>query len=169
MIRVGAVALALISAAVLQTAVFPHLAIAGFRPDLLLLVAVGFGLREGASEGLRVGFAAGLLADLLTTQTPIGLQALVFLAVGYGVGVARPYLAAESVSAPLLVALVSGFIGSAGFGLLSRLLGDESFTAERVLQASVFVALYNTILAPVVFSLVGRLSRRFPSERTAAL
>lgn len=169
MIRVAVLTLVLLTAALLQTAVFPHLTIAGFRPDLLLLVAIAFGFREGVASGLRVGFAAGLLADLLVNQTAVGLQALVFLAVGYTVGVARPYLAPESVSAPLVVAFVAGLVGTGGYGLLARLLGDAAFTADRVLQAAVLVALYNTILAPVVVNAIGQLSERFPPERTAAL
>ncbi len=169
MTRLAVLVLVLLSAALLQTTVFPHLTIAGFRPDLLLLVTVAFGFREGVGSGLRVGFAAGLLADLLVNQTAVGLQALVFLAVGYTVGVARPYLAPESVSAPLVVAFVSGIVGTGGYGLLARLLGDATFTADRVVQAAVLVALYNTILAPIVVNAVGELGERFPPERAAAL
>ncbi|HEX9889504.1 MAG TPA: rod shape-determining protein MreD [Nitriliruptorales bacterium] len=169
MSRVAIQALIITTAALLQTAVFPHLAIAGFRPDLLLLVTAAFGLREGAPSGLRVGFAAGLVADLLVNQTAVGLQALVFLAVGYTVGVARPYLAPESLSAPLVVAFVSGLVGTSGYGLLSRLLGDAAFTGQRVVQAAIFVALYNTLLAPIVVNAIGQFGERFPAERSAAI
>lgn len=164
MTRVGLIALALVTAALLQTALFPELALAGFRPDLLLLVTIGFALREGAAAGTRVGFAAGILNDLLLNQSPVGLSALVLMAVGYGVGVARPYLAPESVTAPLIFAFVTGIAGTAFYGLLSRLLGDERFTSTLVLQASLFVALYNTLLAPIVVGVVTRLTRHFPLE-----
>lgn len=169
MTRVGVLALVVVTAALLQTAVFPHLTIAGFRPDLLLLVTVSFALREGVGSGIRLGFATGLMADLLVNQTAVGLQALVFLAVGYTVGIARPYLAPESLSAPLVVAFTSGLVGAGGYGLLARLLGDEAFSLERIVAAALFVALYNTLLAPIVVNALAQLSERFPPERSAAV
>ncbi len=69
---------------------------------------------------------------------------------------------------PVILAFLSGLLGTAGYGLLSRLLGDERYTMMLVVQASMFVALYNTLLAPVVVGLVTRLSRRFPLEGAAA-
>lgn len=165
--RIALVALVLVTAVILQTAVFPYITIAGFRPDLLLLVVTGFALRDGSLSGVRVGFAAGLVADLLLNQSAVGLSVLVFIGVGYTVGLARPYLAPESVTAPLLMAFLSGLLGTAGYGVLSRLLGDERYTLLLVAQASSFVALYNTLLAPVVIGAVTRLGRRVPIEGAA--
>ncbi len=163
--RIAVIGLALVSAVLLQTTLFPYVSLAGFRPDLLLLLTAAFALREGPGVGVRVGFAAGVLADLLLNTSAVGTQALVFLGVGYAVGVMKPYLAPESISAPLVVAFVSGVLGTAGFGLLSRLLGDERFTTTLVFQASLVVALYNTLLAPPIMGLVTRLGERFPPER----
>jgi rod shape-determining protein MreD len=166
--RVAVIALVLVIAALLQTTLFPFLMLAGFRPDLLLLVTVAFGLREGALAGLRVGFTAGVLSDLLLNQSPVGLSALIYLGVGYAIGISRPYLAPESVTAPVIMGFLSGLIGTAGYGLLSRLLGDDRYTMTLVVQASLFVALYNTLLAPVVVGLISRMTRRFPLEGTPA-
>lgn len=166
--RFVAILLALVTAALLQTTLFPFLMLAGFRPDLMLLVTVAFALREGALAGLRVGFTAGIISDLLLNQSPLGLSALVYLGVGYAIGLARPYLAPESITAPVIIAFLSGLLGTAGYGLLSRLLGDERYTIALVFQASAFVALYNTLMAPIVVGLVDRLTRRFPIEGAPA-
>ena len=166
--RAALVALVLVTAALLQTGLFPHLTLAGFRPDLLLLATTAFALRDGPLTGLRVGFAAGLLADLLLNQSALGLTALVYLGVGYAVGTARPYFAHGSVTAPVLLALVSGLFGTAGYGLFSRLLGDDRYTFELVAQASLFVAFYNTLLAPIAIGLVERLGDRYPVEGAPA-
>lgn len=164
MSRAVALGLLLVTAVLLQTALFPHLAIAGFRPDLLLLVTIALALDGRPSTALKVGFVAGLLADLLMDQGPVGLSALVLLAVGYGVSLARPYLAPDSVSAPLVMVLVASLAGTAGYGVLSRLLGDPRFTGWMILETSVVVALYNTLLAPLVTVAVRRLRRAFPAE-----
>jgi rod shape-determining protein MreD len=168
-IRTVATGLLLITAVVLQTALFPAVGLGGFRPNLLLLIVLGVALRDGALPGLRVGFAAGLLADLLTTQAPVGLATLVLTGIGYTVGVARPYLAPGSFTAPLLLAFVSGLLGTAGYGVLSALLGESRVTPELLVQASIGVALFNTLLAPVVIGIVRRLSDRFPIEGATAL
>ncbi|HEX2027473.1 MAG TPA: rod shape-determining protein MreD [Nitriliruptorales bacterium] len=169
MTRAAVIGLLLFSAAVLQTALFPHLAIAGYRPDLLLLVTAAFALHDGASTGVLVGFTAGVVTDLLLVQPSLGLSTVVLVSVGYAVGLVRPYLAIGSVTAPVAIAFASGVAGTAGYGLLSRLLGDPRFTLELVAQASLMVGLYNTVLAPPAFVLVGGLTGRFPPQRTAPL
>ena len=167
--RIGIVALVLVTAALLQTALFPFLPLAGFRPDLLVLVTVAFALRDGPGTGLRVGFAAGLLADLLLYESAVGLSALVMLGIGYAVGAVRPYLAAESVSAPVILAFVAGVLGTGGYGVLAGLLGQDRYTLDLVLRASLFVGVYDALLAPIVVGFVTRLTRRFPAQGAAAI
>ena len=169
MLRVAVTTLLLVTALLAETALFPFLALVGFRPNLLLLVVVGIALADGAMPGLRVGFAAGLLTDFMVDQAPVGLAALVYTGIGYVIGLARPYLAPDSLTAPILLAFVSGLLGTAGYGVLSILLGDERVSGTLLVQASVSVALYNTLLAPIVFGVVNRLSDRFPLEAASVL
>lgn len=169
MLRAAVITLLLFTAALLETALFPYVTLAGYRPDLLLLLTAAFALRDGPMTGVLVGFAAGLLGDLLLVQPVLGLTTVVFVAIGYAVGVVRPYLAIGSVMPPIVVAFVTGLLGTVGYAVLARLLGDPRYTGELVTQASLVVALYNTLLAPAVFPLVNILSSRFPPARTAAL
>lgn len=166
--RALVIALLLLTATVLQTALFPSITLLGFRPDLLLLVVVAVALRDGPLAGVRVGFVTGLLSDLLAVQTPVGLAVLIHTGVGYAIGFARPYLAPESITAPLLLAFFSAAVGTAGFGLMAVLLGEEQLPATYLLQAAIVVGLYNTLLAPVVLGLVRRLVARFPLSGAAA-
>lgn len=168
-LRVVVVGLLLVTGAVLQTALFPALQIAGFRPDLLLLVVLAVALSDGALPGLRVGFAAGLLTDLLVAQAPVGIATLVLTGTGYIIGVARPYLAPGSFTAPLLLAFVSGAVATGGYGVLVGLLSDGGLDLTLLAQAALGVALFNTLLAPVVLGTVRRLSERFPLEGIAGL
>lgn len=160
--RTLALALVLVTAAVLETALFPALSLLAVRTDLLLLVVVAVALRDGPLPGLRVGVAAGLLADLLLSQSPAGLSILVMTVIGYGVGVARPYLAPDSWTAPILLAFVSGLLGTAAYGTLAMLLGDDRVSTTLIAQASLSVAMTNALLAPAVVGSVTRLTERFP-------
>lgn len=168
-VRVVTIGLLLLTAAVLQTSLLPLLSVGSFRADLLLLVALAVALKDGALPGLRVGFAAGLLTDLLVAQSPVGVATLVMTSIGYAVGVARPYLAPRSLTAPLLLAFASGFVGTAGYGVLAALLGESGIDLVLIVQASVGVALFNTLLAPLVLGTVRRLSDRFPIQAAPGL
>ena len=164
--RAGMVALVLVTAAILQTSLLPFLSLSGFRPDLLLLVTIAFALRDGLLTGLRVGFTAGVLVDLLLNESPVGLTALVFVGVAYAVGLARPYLAPDSWSAPVILSVVGTLVGVAGYGLLSAVLAEDPIAAGLILQASLVSGIYALLLAPVVHGLVRRLSDQFPVEQS---
>lgn len=167
MIRRGAVlTLVLVTAAIVQTSLLPFLSVSGFRPDLLLLFTIAFALRDGLLSGLRVGFAAGVLTDLLLNESPVGLTALVFVGVGYAVGVARPFLAPDSWTAPVILSVMGTLVGVAGYGLLSAVLAEDPIAVGLILQASVVSAVYALLLAPVVDGLVRRLSAQFPIEQS---
>src|SRR3989442_13418677 len=59
---------------VIQTTLLPHLELFGVVPDLLLVVIICVGLVRGPSSGALVGFAGGILRDLLL-DAPTGLSA----------------------------------------------------------------------------------------------
>jgi rod shape-determining protein MreD len=166
-IRLAVIGLVVLTAALLQTALFPHLALAGFRPDLLLLVTAMFALRDGPITGTGVGFASGLLHDLLILEGSVGVFTAVVTGIGYAIGTLRVHIPSGSVIAPLVAAFAAGFVGTFGYAILARLLGDPRFVTDLVIETSLLVALYNTLLAPPTFALTRMLSVRFPPERAA--
>ncbi|MTV27288.1 rod shape-determining protein MreD [Nitriliruptoraceae bacterium ZYF776] len=162
------VVLLVITTAAIQSVLFPHLAVGGYRPDLLLLVTVGFALRDGPLTGTRVGVAAGLVADLMATQTPLGLGVLIHACVGAGIGLLRPYLSSDSLTAPLVSASTTGFLATAAFGFGARAFGDTLLSTVTVLETALVVGVYNTVLALPAIGLVTRLTRRWPPGQTSA-
>lgn len=167
-VRTLLVALLLLAAVVLETALLPALTLLGFRPDLLLLVTVALALRDGALTGARVGAVAGLLGDVLLSTAPLGLGMFVLAVVGALAGWSRPYLAPTSMTAPILLTAAASVLGTAALGVLTALLSDESISAGLVVQAAIAVGIYNTLLSPLANLVARRLSEAFPL-RTAAL
>lgn len=163
--RVGMVALVLVTTAVVQTSLLPTLSLSGFRPDLLLLLVIAFALRDGLLTGLRVAFTAGVLVDLLLNESPVGLTALVYVGIAYAVGVARPYLAPDSLSAPMILSVAGTLVGVAGYGLLSAVLAEDPVSLALVATAALVSSLYALLLAPIVMGIVRRLSDQFPIEQ----
>ncbi len=160
--RVVALAALLLVALIVQTVLFPQLPTGWIRPDVLLLVVVAVGLADGPFPGMRVGFAAGLMTDLLVLVAPLGLATLVFTVIGFAVGTIRPYLAPSSITAPLVLAGITGALGTAAYGTLALLLGDERFAGWTLIEASLGVAIYNVLIAPLVIRPVAMLLERFP-------
>ena len=74
-------AVILLAAYLLQSTVFPHLELAGIKPNLLLIVTAAFGFMRGPKEGMWIGLAAGLLLDVQCGDI-IGFYGLIFLLVG---------------------------------------------------------------------------------------
>lgn len=161
--RVAALAGLVLTALLLSTVIAPSLAIAGFRPDLLVLVVVAVAYHDGPASGARVGFAAGLAADLLTGPGAlVGFGALVLLVVGHATGSLRPYLAGTALAGQVSLAAGASALAVLGYGFGGMVLGVAAAEPLLALQTAVVVALYGAVLAPFVFRLVGGLTRAFP-------
>jgi rod shape-determining protein MreD len=154
----------LLAAAVLETALFPLLPLLGYRPDLLVLIVVGIALRDGPLAGARVGAAAGVLADVLVTASPLGLSLLVYVTIGYAAGTVRPYLAPDSITAPILLAFASAFVATGAYGVFASLLADQRVGVAALLSSTFAVTLYTTLLAPAVLHLTDRVTASFPLQ-----
>lgn len=165
--RLSVVALLVVTLLVVQTAVLPALTVGGYRPDLVLLVVVAIAVTDGAEPGVRVGFVGGLLTDVLLQTSALGVAALSFSVVGWLVGLARPYLAPQSLTAPLLLGFGGSFVGELLLGLLARVLGGEPAPLRLVIQAAVVVGVVHTLLVPLALRVARALSVRFPAEGTA--
>jgi rod shape-determining protein MreD len=141
-------ALVLASTAVLQWGVFSQLRIEGAAADLFLVLAVTAGMAGGPDRGAIVGFFAGLTLDLLS-QTPLGLSALVYGAVGYLSGRAEGLvLRSNRLLPPLLAA------GMCALGVIVYALGAWVLGRARVLDAHLpvivaVVAGFALILSPI--------------------
>lgn len=152
---------------VLHTTLLNEIRIAGVMPDVMLLVAVAAGLEAGPGYGAVIGFASGMLADLLL-PTPLGLSALVFTLIGYIVGLAKAGLLRDSPWFPVAVAFVASSAGVALFALIGSMIGETGLVNAHLATIMLVVGITNAVLAlPVLrlmrWSLAGR-----PPERAYA-
>jgi rod shape-determining protein MreD len=142
----------LLAVLLLQTTLLAQLRIFGVMPDLMLLVAVAGGISAGATRGAALGFAAGMLIDLFL-PTPLGLSALVFTLVGYGVGVANTGVLRSAWYIPVLTAGAASVAGVTLYALIGSVLGEPMIDGHLVTIA-VVVGVFNAVLAPVAVKFV---------------
>ena len=138
--------LVVVFALVLHTSVFPQLRVGDVRPDVMLLLAVLGGLAAGPQVGAVFGFACGVAVDLLL-QTPLGLSALTFSLIGYGVGTFQGVLLRSAVWLTPAVAAAASAIGILAFALVGAVLGQAHLVTPAIFTVMGLVALLNAVLA----------------------
>jgi rod shape-determining protein MreD len=136
-----------------QVSVFPHLRLFGVVPDLGLLCALAVGYHEGPEAGAIVGFAAGFGFDLFLS-TPLGLDALTYAIVGYGIGVFESGLFRSPRWLPSFLGALGGLAGGLIFIGIGVLVGVDAVKGQHGVVIISKAALYDAILAPFVFFLV---------------
>ena len=145
-------AVLLIGSAVLQNTVLTPFHISEVRPDLTLLLLVFFAHQLGAMEGKLIGFAAGIVMDLLGLA-PLGFHSLIYTVIGHLFGMSRGKIYVDSITMPLLFA-----IGTSIVTMLTTLLIAVVFLPERigsVLSVSFLIQIgIHAVIAPFLFGLL---------------
>jgi rod shape-determining protein MreD len=140
---------------VVQVTVFPHLQLFGVVPDLGLLVAIAVGYREGPELGAFAGFVAGLGYDLFL-ETPLGFNALAYALVGYGTGMLQAGMLRSPRWLPPFLGAIGGLVGGLLLLAIGVLVGVDSVKGTHGFVTICLAALYDVVLAPVVFFLVAK-------------
>lgn len=161
------VALLLVSIAlVLQVSVFSAFAWDGIVPDLVLLVVVSAALARGGQFGMVLGFAGGVLLDLVPpADHTAGRWALALLIAGYVAGLARQ---GESQRPSPLTAVATvaacSFVSSSIYALSGLILGEGVRGIGEMLQVIGIGLAWDVLLTPIVVPGVITLFRRLDPE-----
>jgi len=131
-------------ALVAQIAIVADLRVVGAVGDLMLVVTVAAALTGGPDRGATYGFLAGLLFDLVL-DSPFGLSALTYAAVGYAVGLASVVLFRPTGWWPLAVGAVAALVATVFYTGVGHLIGTP-YPWGEVPAITVAVALWNVAL-----------------------
>jgi rod shape-determining protein MreD len=154
-------ALVVFVAALFQAAIFSSLAIGGGAPDVLLVVVISLGLLRGSVPGAVLGFAGGLVVDLLTLDT-LGLTSLVLTLGGFWAGrYAETTARGRRLPVLFAVGVLTVLAGVFGFAL-HYMLGDEVIARQALVTFLLPTLALNLVLALPVHALV----RAVVGERT---
>ncbi len=105
--------LVVMAAFLLQSSVFPAITLLDITPNVLLIITVCFGFMRGRRFGMILGFFCGLLVDFFFGPM-LGLNALVYMLIGYGNGYFYKVFFDEEIKVPMLLVAVSDL----AFGLI---------------------------------------------------
>jgi rod shape-determining protein MreD len=150
---------------VLQTTLFTHLRIDGVAPEVGLVAVLAVAYYDGAESGAWFGFVMGLSIDLFLT-TPLGLSALSYAITAYGVGVFQAGMVRRPPAIAPLLGGIGGFVGGLVFLAIGAVVGESGFLSLSSLKAVAISAVYDALIAPIVFPLVRRAARHTQNEAT---
>jgi rod shape-determining protein MreD len=164
--RVAIVGALVVVAMALQSTLLSRLTLLGVIPQLVFIVVVSLAYTDGERVGVVVGFAGGLLQDLLLPpQSILGLTALVYTFIGYTVGTLHRYAPPDSVWTPVFTVGLASAVAEFSYALLSVIMGKPWVSFGFTLRVVGLVVLYNTLLTPFLFPVTRKIADRFRPER----
>jgi rod shape-determining protein MreD len=156
-------ALLVLAVVVLQTTVFSAgLRVFGVMPDLGLVLTVAVAYYLGADRGAAFGFLTGLAVDLFLS-TPLGLSALSFALVGYGIGGVKTGIVQPSRWVVPMMGALGGLAGGVLFVGVGALAGQDQLLALSSVRIVLVASAYDALLAFAVFP-IARWAIQAPSR-----
>lgn len=135
---------------ILQTTILPQLRFQDVIPDLLLILIIFTGLSFGFRVGGAVGFAAGLLQDMISCRY-LGLGALSGFLTGYGAGYLEDKVYKENPFVPLLVTFLGTFVFNLIYVFGMAVSGAGIFSFSVLWRYLLLEAIYNTIIGMFIY------------------
>lgn len=163
MLRKVWVAVLIVTCFVLQCSVFGSLAFAGIIPNLMVILTSSFGFMRGEKEGLLIGFACGLLNDVVFGGF-LGFYALALMYIGYLNGKFSRIFYPEDIKLPLALIVVSDL----SYGILCYILtfmlrGRFEFTyyfTHIILPEALYTIVVTLLFYPVILKVNEKLEAR---------
>lgn len=137
-------------ALILQTTLFHELALAGAKPDLVLILIIFMAIICGPQKGGITGFLLGLLEDLYLGRF-IGMNCLSKGLTGITAGLLTLGAFSENLLVPIITVFLGTLLNGFIYFFLGMLLGMK-WTLELFLWKSIPLAIYNMCLVPFIYS-----------------
>ena len=147
----------------LQSTVLHVIAFHGVIPDLSLIAVIFIANRNGPVFGQSAGFIGGLVEDFLSLS-PLGFHALLKTVIGFCAGMSFGAVFFGSLFMPMLMAGAASIVKNFMTAILMAIISDSA-SANIFSWATLIEIVYNMILAPFVFALLGFIKILVPKVR----
>ena len=136
---------------------FDAIRIFGVKPDLVFIIVVYTGYSFGPIPGQVTGFVSGLFHDAVS-NSPYGFLAFPKLIVGFIVGLLGRSLLRNNIPAIIILMMAATLVKGIITLLLSYIFAQGMISS--IINVIIPEALYNAILAPMLFFLFDKIFRR---------
>lgn len=154
------IAILIIVTFIMQTTIFKTLAVASVAPNLLLILTVTFGFMRGKRNGIWIGFFCGLCIDLLYSGT-VGLNALIYMYIGYLNGFLYKVFYDEDIKVPVILIGVSDFAYSIIVYVMQFLMRVRLDFMDYLQHIIIPEVVYTVVISIIFYRLLYKLNQKF--------
>lgn len=144
--------LGIIISFVLQTTVFKWLSIGNIVPNILIILTVIYGITNGDRFGLITGFFCGLICDIFFGNF-IGLNALLYMYIGYINGKFNQNFYPEDIKLPLILIILSDLSYSVFYYMAMFMLRGKFYFSYYLGKIILPEMVYTTIVFLIFYSI----------------
>ncbi len=149
----------------IQTTLLPYINFLGIQPDLYIIFLVYVSLNTDLERAFHANWAIGLAKDFFI-EGPLGLNAIIFILMGYLISIIKDNIFRKHLTTQILVTLTISII----YNLLYLFMLSISLASANLLTTiwkSPIIAIYNSLIVFPVFWLFNKLysSLRYPFFR----
>lgn len=122
-------------------------------PNILIIITCLFGYMCGHIDGLLIGFVSGLLVDIFAADI-IGMNALIYMYVGYFSGIFNRIYYEDMVLLPLGIVCLGDFIYNFSYYIFRFLVRNKLDFSYYMLEIILPEMVFTTFMALVLFKLI---------------
>ncbi len=138
---------------IFQTTLCNYIAIAGVKPNFMLIFIVTAAFFKGNSDGLLIGIIMGLLQDCYFGHV-IGSNLFLYGIMGYIAGCLTEHFNKENIVAPMFLILIATLAYNFGFYLLNIILKGYTTLNIYIILNILPEIIYNIIFGFAVYFIV---------------
>lgn len=151
----------------LQSAVFPSIAVAGICPNVMIILISSISFMRGDKEGMISGFFAGLLMDAFFGNSILGLYSLIFVIIAFLNGKFYGFYYPEDIKLPAVLIALSDLTAGLMLYITTFLLRgrtDFFFYFSRIILGEIIYTILISLIFYPLFLLANKLIDLTQSE-----
>ncbi|MDI9476794.1 MAG: rod shape-determining protein MreD [Natronincolaceae bacterium] len=156
MVRSIIIGLIILFNLILQSTLFQWVEIYGVVPNTSLILVMSFAIYSGRNRGAVIGFLMGILQDIIFGRT-IGLNALVFMVIGYLIGLMDQKISKDNLLIPFVLTMLATVFYETINLLLLFLLGCRIELLNIIKKMLITEVIYNSFVSLVIYYYISKL------------
>lgn len=151
--RIFVVSLTVILNFILQSTIFKHIEVFGISPNTAIIIIVSFSILRYEIEGAIIGFFAGLLQDIFFGNV-IGLNALLYMLIGYVCGKPYKIFYKENYLLPIFLVFGSTIIYNLSYYILNFFFRGRLDSLYYIKTIIIPETIYNIIICLPIYAII---------------